>query len=151
MFNFCTRNITPLSICNALSPCYQWSGIMEIIRGDTYMSWHFRHRLEAGMLNVRIDAALTIFSLISPPHFSMTMFPRSVHVHAPLVHHRHRILYTFHYGWVFNTLHFTCSIFQWQHHTTFNLQCSSHLVTHGVELWRLLEEIHTCHGTFATD
>ena len=116
----------------------------------------FITNLRWSCLNVRADIALTIFS-ISPPHFSMTMFPCSLRVHAPLVHHRNRILYTSHHGWVFNSLHWqftplsiTCSIFHWQHHTTSILQCS-HLITHEVELWRLLEEIHTCHCTFTTN
>ena len=34
---FSTGNITSLSICNALSPYYPWSGILQIIRGDTYI------------------------------------------------------------------------------------------------------------------
>lgn len=52
--------------------------------------------------------------------------------------------------WQCTPLSITCSIFHWQHHTICGLQ-RSHVVTHEVELWRLLEEMHTCHCTFITN
>jgi hypothetical protein len=104
-----------------LSPCHTWSGIMEIIRGDTYVTCYglFITNLRCSCLDVRTDIALTTSSLINSPHFSMTMFPCSLHVHALLVHHRNRILYTSHHGWA--SIPFVGDLHHFQFHVQFSI------------------------------
>lgn len=145
---FSTCNIIPLSICNALTLSHlEWNYGDYQRRYIRYMLWPFHHQFEVLMLRCQdrhcshhlLSHQFSTFLYDNVPLLPPCTCSISSSQKQDLVYFSPWLGFNT-LCWRFTPLSIPCSVFHWQHHTTFDLQCS-HLVTHDVEFWRLLEEI----------